>query len=327
MACLKETYHVADKGGREFLSGYHFYVLGTLCLVTIISFVLSVYFKKRLTNMAGMVIAMTTGMNVGLTAGVFFGLLFQGNLYLSTIVSILVGVIAGTVCGFVMGILSTLEGFMAGLMGGMMGAMLGEMISQTQAVTIVNVFLTLSVSSLLLFQILPNPVEKEKGKFYNYWILKPVFTFIVIAGYLIMGQNIDKLFVQSKSIPQAEENHNNHSLIENTKSGAITINVHPSQFSYDPQKIILKKNQKVSLTLKNYDSIDHDIEIKKITLAKKNEGHHEGHSATEADFHLHASAKKQTEITFTPLQEGTFSFYCTLPGHKENGMTGILIIQ
>ncbi|WP_238579148.1 cupredoxin domain-containing protein [Neobacillus niacini] len=305
--------------------GYDTYVLATLFFVIIASMVLTMYYRKRLTNMAGMVIAMVVGMNVGLTAGVFLGLLFQGNLFYSTIISILVGVIAGSACGFVLGILATLEGLMAGLMGGMMGAMLGEMITQNQAVTLVNVFLTLSVSSMLLFQILPNGQDSKSTK---KWILKPIMTFIVFAGYLLLGVQLDKQFVFSKSTPP-DNSHQNHEgqSIESLKELSIT--VHPSQYSYDPGEIIVKKDKPTSIILKNHDSIDHDIEIKEIPFVKKDdgEGHQHGHTETEADFHLHAPAKKQTKVTFTPLREGTYSFYCTIPGHKENGMTGILIVQ
>jgi uncharacterized cupredoxin-like copper-binding protein len=304
---------------------YHLYVLATISFVIIASVVLTIYYRKRLTNMAGMVIAMVIGMNIGLTAGIFFGLLFQGNLFNSTLISILVGVIAGGACGIVLGILTTLEGLMAGLMGGMMGAMLGEMISQSQAVTLVNVFLTLSVCSMLLFQILAHGQDAKSTK---KWMLKPFITFIVFAGYLLLGVQLDKQFVFSKSTPPADS-HQNHKAQSNESLKDLTITVHPSNYSYDPEKIILKKGNSASIILKNHDSIDHDIEIKEIPLDKQDdgEGHHHGHSEPEADFHLHAPAKKQTQVTFTPLREGTYSFYCTIPGHKENGMTGILIVQ
>ena len=219
--------------------------------------------------MAGMVLTMVTGMNVGLTADVIFGLLFQGNLYYSTIISILIGILAGTLCGLMLGLLASLEGFMAGLMGGMMGAMLGEMISQAQAVTIINVFLTLSVSSVLLFQILPIPNDKGPVIPHKKWMLKPFFTFILIAGYLFLGNQFDKDLVFSKSTPQAEGKHKNHKESEEGSLKELTINIHPSQYTYDPKKIILKKNQKASLILNNHDSIDHDIEIKQIQLARK----------------------------------------------------------
>ncbi|MGP7816490.1 hypothetical protein [Niallia sp. 01092] len=71
-------------------------------------------------------------------------------------------VLAGTAYGLALGILPALEGTMSGMMSGMMGAMLWEMIAQNQSVIMINIFLTLSVSSLLLFQISPNPYEKRR---------------------------------------------------------------------------------------------------------------------------------------------------------------------
>lgn len=276
--------------------------------------------------MAGMALTMAIGMNVGLTSGVFLGLLFKGDLYYSTILSILIGVIGGIACGISLGILPTIEGIMAGLMGGMMGAMLGEMIQQNQAITLVNVFLTLSVGSLLLFQILS---QEDEAKTSQKWLFKPVLTFAIMAGYLLFGVQLDKNFVFSKNMPPAANNEHNHENSSKNRSKELTINVHPSHYSYDPQEIILEKNKPVSVILKNHDSIDHDIEIREIPLEKQgeNEDHHHTDSHGEADFHLHANAKKQTKVTFIPLKEGTYSFYCTIPGHKENGMTGVLIVQ
>jgi uncharacterized cupredoxin-like copper-binding protein len=304
---------------------YHIYVLATIILVILASLALTFYYRKRLSSMAGMVLSMAIGMNVGLTSGVFLGVLLKGNLYYSTILSILVGVIAGVACGISLGILPAIEGLMAGLMGGMMGAMLGDMIQQNQAITLVNVFLTLSVGSLLLFQILSQDEANTTQK----WLLKPLITFAVMAGYLLFGVQLDKNFVFSKSMPPTAKNEHQHENQADHRLTDITINVHPSNFSYDPKEIILEKNKPVSFILKNHDSIDHDIEIKEIPLEKQGEeeGHHHGDSHSEADFHLHAAAKDETKVTFTPLKEGTYSFYCTIPGHLENGMTGVLIVQ
>jgi uncharacterized cupredoxin-like copper-binding protein len=330
IACLFITYHVAEKGGRFCLIGFHIFVLGTIGLIIIASIILMFYFKNRLTGMTGMVLAMVTGMNVGLSAGVFFGFLFQGNLYFSTIVAMLIGILAGTACGIVVGILPALEGFMAGLMGGMMGAMLGEMITQNQAIIFVNVFLTLTVSSLFLFQILPAPLEKEKAFISKGWLFKPILSFLVLASYFIVGNQLDKKLVFSKSFISQKNDHSNHNKQETPQKHGlreIEVNIHQSQYSYTPQEIIAKKGQPISLILKNNDLIDHDLEIKKIPLAEELEKHHEGHSSSSADFHLHASANKQTSLTITPTQKGTFAFYCTIPGHKEQGMTGVLIVN
>ncbi|PLR82189.1 hypothetical protein CVD25_08745 [Bacillus canaveralius] len=190
------------------MSWFYYFVLATLSLVTISTVIMAIHFKSRIRGMAGMAISMTTGMNVGLTGGVLFGSLFQGNLYYSTILSILTGILAGAASGFALGVLPLLEGFMSGLMGGMMGAMLGEMITQNQSIFMINIFLTLSVSCLLLFQILQKPLGKEPHNLDKKWLLKPILTFLFLTAYLIFGNQLDKEWTP------ANLNHNNHQLME-----------------------------------------------------------------------------------------------------------------
>lgn len=279
--------------------------------------------------MSQMLLSMAIGTNVGLTAGVLFGSLFQGTLFYSTIYSVLVGVLAGTVCGIVFGIHSSLEGFMAGIMGGMMGAMLGEMITEEQSFIITNLFLTLLVSTLFLFPILAISSDDETQSQTKKWFFKPFITFILISTYLLIGSQVDKKVIFSESNLSSQEEHSTqHADLSQTESKQLelTINVKPSQFFYDPSNIKLEKDKPVSLIFKNNDSIEHDIEIKNIPIKTIVTGSHEGHSASEADFHLHAAAQKQSKITFTPLKTGTYEFYCTIPGHKENGMVGLLIV-
>lgn len=286
------------------MSWFDYFVLVTLSLVTLISFIMAIQIRNHLNKMARMMVSMALGMNVGLTAGLLFGSILQGNLYLSTILSILAGVFAGIVCGFSFGVLPILEGFMAGLMGGMMGAMLGEMITHSQADTLINIFLTLSVCSLLLFPIFYEPQQNETKRRNSLWAFKPLLTFLFLTGYMILGNQLDKQIVHSKSTP-SQDNYHNHSTQDSTEhsdhvqielptnriSKEIIINVHPSNFAYDPQKITFKKGQQVRIILNNHDSTEHDIEIKHFPNNKSSVNHHEGHPSHEADFHLHANQK------------------------------------
>jgi uncharacterized cupredoxin-like copper-binding protein len=321
------------------MSWFAYFVLATLSLVTLISVFKAIQLRTQLSKMASMIVSMTIGMNVGLTAGLLFGSIFQGNLYFSTILSILAGIIAGTACGFIFGVLPTLEGFMSGLMGGMMGAMLGEMITQDQAHTMINIFLTLTVCSLLLFPILHEPQKDETTKKNNVWLVKPLLTFLLVSFYLLLGNQLEKQeeFTSDSAhegihdhSPADENGHSSHENPSLTKEGTfkeMSIKVHPSNFSYDPKKVILKKGQQVRLTLTNHDSIEHDIEIKYFPAMIETEEQHEGHTTQDANFHLHASPNNKSELIFTPLKIGTFEYYCTIPGHKENGMTGIMIVE
>lgn len=326
MACLSGTYHLAIQGGLIIVSLFHYFVLATLSGIAILVSLIARKLRERLTNMHAMIIAMMMGMNIGLTAGVLFGSLYQGDLYSSTLISIGVGAVGGLVCGLSLGTLSSIEGFMSGLMGGMMGAMLGEMITHEQAAVLLNIMLTLTTSSLFLFFILPDSKEYENEVNNKSWLLKPFLTFVLLLSFLLFGNQLDKNIAFSDSISSGQHQHGiqNNSEIEDQK---IILNVHPSDFSYSPSEIIVEKNQAASITLNNQDQVDHDIEIKNLSFQEGSVSQHTEHTSGGADFHLHASANSSAAITFTPTKTGVYEFYCTVPGHKESGMTGKLIVK
>ncbi|WP_429875531.1 plastocyanin/azurin family copper-binding protein [Fictibacillus sp. NRS-1165] len=94
----------------------------------------------------------------------------------------------------------------------------------------------------------------------------------------------------------------------------------------------LKRNEKITLTLINHDAIEHDIEISPFLYQTFNGGHnssssHTQHSKKDNVLHLHASSKTTNQLTFVPKIQGTYQFYCTIPGHKELGMIGHIRIS
>jgi uncharacterized cupredoxin-like copper-binding protein len=328
MACLSITYYLAKRGGRK-MSLFVYFVIFTIIFTTLLGVLLTVKLRKRLTNMHGMNITMIMGMNVGLTSGVLFGALYQGDLYYSTILSICIGSLVGLAFGVSLGLLPSLEGFMSGLMGGMMGAMLGEMITTEQSGIMINILLSLTVSSLLLFKTLPNSHVNENKIEKKSWFFKPLLTFIFLFTFLLFGSQLDKKIESTKSnysTGEAHIKHGNQGESINEAAHRITVNVHPKTFSYSPSKVIVKKNNPVTISLVNYDSLDHDIEIKNISIQKDSEDNPSHHPHAQGDFHLHALANNQAELSFTPLKEGIYKFYCSIPGHTENGMIGEMVV-
>src|SRR5690625_441356 len=65
-------------------------MLFSIALLSIIVVGKTVYYRKKIDCMSGMMIAMTLGMRVGLIIGVIFGILFSGNFYIIKILLILV---------------------------------------------------------------------------------------------------------------------------------------------------------------------------------------------------------------------------------------------
>lgn len=62
------------------------------------------------------------------------------------------------------------------------------------------------------------------------------------------------------------------------------------------------------------------------TLNKVTNSEH-NHGMQEGLIHLHAGSMETNSITFTPIEKGTYEFLCTVPGHKELGMVGKIIVK
>lgn len=81
-----------------------------------------------------------------------------------------------------------------------------------------------------------------------------------------------------------------------------------SSFSFNPQTIRVKKGERIKLVITNKD-IRHTFTIKEL----------------EVDQNLPVG--KTTSFELTPEKNGTFIFYCAVPGHKASGMEGKLVVE
>jgi uncharacterized cupredoxin-like copper-binding protein len=287
--------------------------------------------KEQLHSMSYMMISMYTGMSFGLTLGVMFGSLYQGDLFYSTLLSMGIGGIAGLLIGIIHSPLSSIEGLMAGLMGGMMGAMLGEMISFKESIMILKILSGLSLCSIFLFFIFPR-TKPEQDLITKKWLFKPLAVFITIFAFFFSGE----LLFKSTASPHSEstkeqtehQSHPDHN--GSNQTGDIhTINIIASEMRYLPSTVTVVKDTPARIVLQNDDQVEHDIEIKGITAnAPNSNGGHAHHSSiSNESFHLHAQANSSNQLEFLPTEKGVYEFFCTVPGHKENGMTGTLIVN
>lgn len=303
---------------------YQTFILTSLAGLAVIVFILARISKRIFNPMQAMVTSMFFGMNMGLTAGILLGVTFQGDLFLSTVLSMGIGMLAGLICGGQFGVLSSLEGIMSGLMGGMMGAMLGEMILDEQSITLIRIFLLLSVTTIFLFFILPdNKNQRIQNK---RWLLKPAILAISIIFYFIGGVSFAENQVSSvsKGSRSIHQNHTNSEgeIIDKTSQ---VIKIQAVHMKYSETELFLKKNQPVTLVLENLDNIEHDIEIKIPTLNNNHLKHN--HEGKESIIHLHAKPKSSANFNFTPVDSGIYEFICTIPGHKESGMIGQVVVK
>lgn len=299
------------------MSDFHLYVLIVIVGITLITMFLALRRKKHFTLMSGMIVSMFFGMSVGLTAGIMFGTIYQGNLFISTILGMSSGILAGSLCGGSFNFISSIEGTLAGLMGGMMGAMLGEMITFEEANMFIKIFLLMSCCTIYLLIILSTSPKERINKISAF--IKPISVTLFIGCVLFLG---DFLNIEKEGSKFSSSNSGNQVFNKETQK----IVIETSEMNYSPNEINVEKNKPVTFQLINVDQIEHDIEIRNLSFTTITEDTHH-HKRIENLFHLHVGPQKTSETTFVINESGTYEFYCTIPGHKESGMIGQLVVH
>ena len=94
-------------------------------------------------------------------------------------------------------------------------------------------------------------------------------------------------------------------------TGEVTeITIEGSEYSFSPESLTVAAGERISLTFKNTGNLPHNFTIGELGVATK------------------TIAGGQTDVVeFTASQSGTFTFYCSLAGHRQLGMEGNLEVQ
>lgn len=106
-----------------------------------------------------------------------------------------------------------------------------------------------------------------------------------------------------------------------------TIEVTAGNMAFNTQEIKLEKGKTYKLVLNNRDALEHDLSVETMPLKNVKAGHSDHGAGNKAALHVHADAGKTESVQFTPTEAGTYTFFCTVSGHKEAGMTGKIIVN
>ena len=86
------------------------------------------------------------------------------------------------------------------------------------------------------------------------------------------------------------------------------LTVDASDFKFDPVTINLKAGEPVQATITNTGTLEHTFTI------------------PDLDVNVSLAAGQTVTIDFTPAEGGTFELLCTVPGHKDAGMVGTVVV-
>ncbi len=88
------------------------------------------------------------------------------------------------------------------------------------------------------------------------------------------------------------------------------VQITAKEYSFLPSKVTVNKGDHVKLTLKNSGSFPHNLVIDELGVSTK----------------TIASGQSDT-VEFTPTDAGSFTYVCSVPGHKDKGMVGTLTVK
>lgn len=96
-------------------------------------------------------------------------------------------------------------------------------------------------------------------------------------------------------------------VVEVPGSGRITVVA--KEFKFIPHALRVEQGQHVTIVFRNEGSLSHNLTIPNLGL------------------HTDTQQRGATEtLEFTAPKAGVYQFWCTVPGHKEVGMTGRLTV-
>lgn len=116
--------------------------------------------------------------------------------------------------------------------------------------------------------------------------------------------------------------------------GASSVEVAAKDLSFTPATITAQVGQPITIILKNQGALEHDWavmdlearDIETSTESGSDDHGSEAHDAGMPEVHVAAMPGQSDTLTFTPTRAGRYEFFCSVPGHKQGGMVGSLIV-
>lgn len=101
------------------------------------------------------------------------------------------------------------------------------------------------------------------------------------------------------------------------------------EMKFSPKAIEIKKGEQIKFKIRNIGELDHEVVIDTLPnnlkhaeeMMKNPDMEHDDPNAKRL------GSKKSGEIVWLFNKPGTFDFSCLIPGHREAGMTGKIVVR
>ena len=115
----------------------------------------------------------------------------------------------------------------------------------------------------------------------------------------------------------------------NPKQPSRTIEIEMTEMAFTPYRIEVKRGEQIRFVIRNAGTEDHEFllasteeNLKHAEVMKKHP-----HMEHDEPNGVRLAPKKTAEIVWKFTKPGTFEFACLIPDHRDQGMTGRVIVK
>lgn len=149
----------------------------------------------------------------------------------------------------------------------------------------------------------------------NKTVLGVIVALAVVAagGYLLVRSQMNQQAVQpaiSQATPAPQASQPGEEVTPSATAAVREVTVSGTEFKFEPATLTASPGEKIRLIFNNTGRARHDFVVESQNIKTQ----------------VIASGTSET-IQFTAPQRGTYTFICSVPGHREAGMVGKLVVQ
>ena len=103
-----------------------------------------------------------------------------------------------------------------------------------------------------------------------------------------------------------------------------TLELKMRDIAFDRDRLEAAVGQVVAITLENTGTLNHDFTIDAVSAEVSAVG-----QRRPDDFAVHVALKRKQEavLLLRVTEPGEYTFYCSVPGHRQSGMEGTLVVR
>lgn len=131
-----------------------------------------------------------------------------------------------------------------------------------------------------------------------------------VAGYFVMKGGSAYSPAQVTALPTPVPSVSSGASVNGATTGtAKNFTVSGGEFAFSPNTLSVNKGDTVNVTFTNTGAFPHNFTIAEFNVKSKT-----------------ISPGETDTVTFTADQAGTFTYFCSVPTHKDKGMVGTLTV-